>query len=140
MKIRINAEVLTEAVAWAARSLPARPSMPLLAGLLIHAEGDCVTMSSFDYENSAKITVPADVSDEGTVLVSGKLLDAISRSLPHKPVELNSDDSAVQLVCGSARFTLQTLPVDEYPALPNMPTASGTVDSCLLDTSGAADI
>lgn len=132
MKIRINAEVLTEAVAWAARSLPARPSMPLLAGLLIHAEGDCVTMSSFDYENSAKITVPADVSDEGTVLVSGKLLDAISRSLPHKPVELNSDDSAVQLVCGSARFTLQTLPVDEYPALPTMPTASGTVDSDLF--------
>ena len=120
---------MAEAVAWAARSLPARPSVPILAGLLVKASSDGVTMSSFDYETSAQIEVPGHVMEEGEALVSGKLLADIARSLPNKPVELTSDESKAELVCGSARFTLQTLPVSEYPNLPEMPAATGTVPS-----------
>ena len=57
MKIRLERDVLAEAVQWAARSLPVRPSVPILAGLLVRADADGVTFSSFDYETSAKITV-----------------------------------------------------------------------------------
>lgn len=129
MKIRLDKDVLADAVQWAARSLPTRPSVPILAGLLIKASGQEVTLSSFDYETSARITVPAEVSEEGTVLVSGRLLADISRSLPSKPVTLTSDTGRVELVCGSARFTLQTLPVADYPDLPTMPEGTGTVKS-----------
>ena len=129
MKIRLDRDVMAEAVAWAARSLPARPSVPILAGLLVKASSDGVTMSSFDYETSAQIEVPGHVMEEGEALVSGKLLADIARSLPNKPVELTSDESKAELVCGSARFTLQTLPVSEYPNLPEMPAATGTVPS-----------
>lgn len=129
MKIRIQSEAMAEAVAWAARSLPSRPSVPILAGLLIKADADGVEMSCFDYETSAKVSLPAEVIDEGTVLVSGKLLADITHSLPKKLVEITSDESTVQLVCGSARFTLQMLPVDDYPQLPEMPTVSGSVES-----------
>ncbi|WP_203567501.1 DNA polymerase III subunit beta [Aestuariimicrobium ganziense] len=129
MKIRLERDVMAEAVAWAARSLPTRPSAPILTGLLIRAETDGVTMSSFDYETSAKIEVKAQVSEEGEALVSGRLLADIARSLPNKPVEITSDGNHLELVCGSARFTLQTLPVAEYPALPEMPAATGTVES-----------
>jgi DNA polymerase-3 subunit beta len=65
--------------------------------------------------------------DPGTVLVSGKLLADISRSLPAKPVDVTTDGSKVSVVCGSGRFTLLTMPVDEYPALPAMPESAGTV-------------
>ena len=129
MKIRIESDAMAEAVAWAARSLPSRPSVPILAGLLIKADADGVEMSCFDYETSAKVSVPAEVIDEGLVLVSGKLLADISHSLPKKPVDISSDESTVQLVCGSARFTLQMLPVEDYPSLPEMPSASGAVES-----------
>ena len=129
MKIRLERDVLADAVQWVARSLPSKPSVPILAGLLIRTESDAVTLSSFDYETSAHIQVPAHIADEGEVLVSGKLLADISRSLPNKPVELNADEAKVELVCGSARFTLQTLPVEDYPALPTMPESTGTVDS-----------
>src|SRR5690606_17817317 len=112
---------------WVARSLPNRPTAPILAGLLIEAEGDNVTLSSFDSTTSAKVTLPADVSDEGTSLVSGRLLAEIARSLPNKPVEMVADHSKVELTCGSARFTLQTLPVEAYPTLPEMPTQTGVV-------------
>ena len=129
MKIRLERDVLAEAVQWAARSLPLRPSVPILAGLLARADADGVTFSSFDYETSAQIHVTAAVADEGQALVSGRLLADISRSLPPKPVDITSDDTKMELICGSARFTLQTLPVADYPSLPAMPEATGTVPS-----------
>jgi DNA polymerase III subunit beta len=129
VKIRLERDVLAEAVQWAARSLPLRPSVPILAGLLVRADADGVTFSSFDYETSAQIHVTAAVADEGQALISGRLLADISRSLPPKPVDIASDDTKMELICGSARFTLQTLPVADYPSLPAMPEATGTVPS-----------
>ncbi len=129
MKIRLERDVLAEALQWAARSLPPRPAAPILAGLLLEATADAVTLSSFDYETSAQVTVAATVTEEGTALVSGKLLADIARSLPAKPVELTSDETRTTLVCGSARFTLQNLPVVDYPQLPKLPEATGTIDS-----------
>ncbi|SEK72341.1 DNA polymerase III subunit beta [Streptacidiphilus jiangxiensis] len=131
MKFRVERDVLAEAVAWAARSLPARPPVPVLAGLLLTAESDGaegrLSLSGFDYEVSARVATEADVEEAGTVLVSGRLLADISRALPNRPVEISTDGVRVLVVCGSSRFTLPTLPVDEYPALPQMPTASGVV-------------
>lgn len=129
MKITVDRGVMAEAVAWVARSLPSRPSVPILAGLLMRAEDDRVVMSGFDYETSARITTGAQVDESGEVLVSGKLLAEIAKSLPDRPVRLTAGASNVELVCGSARFTLQLLPVEDYPDLPEMPAATGSVVS-----------
>ena len=128
MKIRLERDVLAEAVAWAARGLPARPPVPVLAGLLLDAGENSLVLSSFDYETSARVEVSADVGEPGVVLVSGRLLSDISRSLPHAPVDISTDGAKVILTCGSSRFTLLTLPVDDYPALPDMPSAAGSLD------------
>jgi DNA polymerase III, beta subunit len=135
VKIRVERDTLADAVAWVARSLPNRPTAPILAGLLMNASGDEVTLSSFDSTTSAQVTMPAEVTDEGTVLVSGRLLNEIARSLPNKPVEMVADHTQVELTCGSARFSLQTLPVDEYPTLPEMPTQTGLVDASVFEKS-----
>ncbi|NHC47399.1 DNA polymerase III subunit beta [Motilibacter aurantiacus] len=127
MRFRVQREVLAEAVAWAARSLPARPPVPVLAGLLVEAGDDGVVLAGFDYEVSARVGLDAEVVEPGRVLVSGRLLADICRSLPPQPVEIATDGAKVVVRCGSARFTLLTLPVEEYPALPVMPTASGSL-------------
>lgn len=132
MKFSVERDVLADAVAWAARSLPLRPSAPVLAGLLVDATADGLVLSAFDYETSARATLSAEVSAEGAALVSGRLLADICRSLPAKPVQMVLDGSRVSLTCGAARFTLQTLPVEDYPSLPAMPTAAGTVPSDLF--------
>ncbi|ANH37716.1 DNA polymerase III subunit beta [Nocardioides dokdonensis FR1436] len=132
MKFRVERDVLADAVAWAARSLPVRPSVPVLAGLLVEATDQGLLLSTFDYETSARATLPAEVSGEGRALVSGRLLADICRSLPAKPVEMVLDGTRVSLTCGSARFSLQTMPVQDYPALPEMPMATGTVQSDLF--------
>lgn len=128
MKFRVERDVLAEAVTWAARALPSRPPVPVLAGLLLEADAEGVLrLSSFDYEVSARVEVAAEVADAGTVLVSGKLLADICRSLPARPVDVSTDGSRVSLTCGASRFTLLTMPVDEYPTLPAMPDGSGSV-------------
>ncbi|MDQ0843916.1 DNA polymerase-3 subunit beta [Streptomyces pristinaespiralis] len=137
VKIRVERDVLAEAVAWVARSLPARPPAPVLAGLLLKAEDGAVSFSSFDYEVSARVSVEAEVDEDGTVLVSGRLLADICRALPNRPVEISTDGVRATVVCGSSRFTLHTLPVEEYPALPQMPTATGTVPGEVFASAAA---
>jgi DNA polymerase-3 subunit beta len=127
VKFRVERDELAEAVAWAARSLPQRPPVPVLAGLLVEVEDDVLRLSGFDYEASARVEVPAQVSEPGRALVSGRLLADISRSLPSRPVDVSTDGAKVLVACGSSRFALLTLPVEDYPALPDMPSASGTV-------------
>jgi len=132
VKFRVERDVFAEAVAWAARSLPTRPSVPVTSGLVVESGDEGLVLSGFDYETSARVSIAAEVAEEGRALVSGRLLADISRSLPNKPVDLQAEGTKVSLTCGSARFSLQTMPVEDYPTLPQMPSASGTVKSDLF--------
>ena len=128
MKFRVEREVLADALTWVARGLPARPPVPVLSGILVDANDDgTLTLSAFDYEVSARVTVPADVAEAGQVLVSGRLLADISRNLPSKPIDVSTDGTKVNVACGSSRFSLREMPVAEYPTLPSSPEPSGTV-------------
>jgi DNA polymerase-3 subunit beta len=128
VKIQVERDVLAEAVAWTARALPARPAVPVLAGIRLQAAAD-LTLSSFDYDVSAQATVPVAVEEDGDLLVSGRLLAEITRSLPARPVEISSDGARATLTCGSATFTLLTMPSEDYPSLPAMPPAAGSIGS-----------
>ena len=136
MKIVVERDVLAEAVAWTARALPARPTVPVLAGIRLVA-GDDLVLSSFDYDVSAQATVPVSTQEPGSALVSGRLLAEISRSLPAKPVQISAEEGRAVLTCGSATFTLLTMPEEEYPALPEMPPAAGTIGSDAFATAVA---
>jgi len=137
VKLRVERDVLADSVAWAARTLPSRPSLPVLAGLVLTATGEGLTLSSFDYEVSGRVEIPADVDVEGTTLVSGRLLADISRALPPAPVMIESEGTRISITCGRSSFTLPTLPVEDYPQLPVMPTASGTVPGGLFASAVA---
>jgi DNA polymerase-3 subunit beta len=127
MKIRVERDGLADAVAWVARSLPSRPPVPVLGGILLDAgsSSDGLTISGFDYEVSATVGVAATIADGGRTLVSGRLLADITKSLPAQPVEILVDGSRVSISCGSAKFSLPTMPVEDYPQLPAMPPHAG---------------
>jgi DNA polymerase-3 subunit beta len=118
VKFQVNRDVFSEAVSFAVKLLPQRTTLPILSGILLRAEGSTVTLSSFDYEVSAQTSITADVTEDGTVLVSGRLLAEIASRLPNAPVEFSTDDGKIAVRCGSARFTLSSMPVEEYPSLP----------------------
>lgn len=132
MRFSVNRDVFSEAVSFAAKLLPQRPIQPLLSGVLIEAGANELTLSAFDYETSARTVITADVTENGRVLVSGRLLGEIAQRLPHADVEVSLVESRVQLRCGSASFSLPAMPVDEYPQVPHVDTVSGVVPSDAL--------
>lgn len=132
MKFTVERDPLADAVVQAAKSLPNRPSVPVLAGVLLDAAGDSLAVKSFDYEVSTETTLPAKVESSGRALVSGRLLSEIAKALPNKPVFVAEVGTHLQLICGSATFTLPTMPVEDYPSLPDMPQSAGTVEAAVF--------
>ncbi len=127
MKFEVNKDVFSEAVSFAVKLLPQRTTLPILSGVLIVAESSGITISSFDYEVSAKTRVDADVSQPGTVLVSGRLLAEIAQRLPGDTVVCDVSGTAMSVTSASAKFSLATMPVEEYPNLPEVAGVTGSI-------------
>jgi DNA polymerase-3 subunit beta len=128
MKFVVERDSLVDAVNWVSKSISNRPITTALLGIVIDAS-DEITLSGSDLETSAKAKFKAEVSQKGKVLVPGRLLAEISRSLPAKPISFVLEGSRVLVSAGSAKFTLPTLPLSEYPTLPELPAASGSLNS-----------
>jgi DNA polymerase-3 subunit beta len=137
MKFRVERDALADGVAWTAKGLPARPSVPVLAGVMLRVTDGVLHLSGFDYQVSSEADVPVHADADGAALVSGRLLAEITKALPAKPVEIAAIDAHLELTCGSARFTLPTMPVEDYPTLPALPARSGTVDAATFATAVA---
>ena len=127
MKFQVNRDVLSEAVSFAVKMLPARTTLPILSGVLIEATAEGLVFSSFDYEVSTQTKVAATVETPGRVLVSGRLLAEIANRLPNAPVTFESVESRIQVSCGSANFTLLSMPVEEYPTIPQVEGETGVL-------------
>ncbi|GAA1800061.1 DNA polymerase III subunit beta [Agromyces neolithicus] len=127
MKFQVNRDVFSEAVSFAVKLLPQRTTLPILSGVLIQANADGLVLSSFDYEVSSQTEIQADVEEPGTVLVSGRLLAEIAGRLPNAPVRIATEESRISVSCGSASFTLLSMPVEEYPSIPEIGEQSGVV-------------
>lgn len=127
VKFQVNRDVFSEAVSFAVKLLPQRTTLPILSGVLIQANDDGLVLSSFDYEVSSRTEIQADVEEPGTVLVSGRLLAEIAGRLPNAPVKVSTEESRISVTCGSASFTLLSMPVEEYPSIPEIGEQTGLV-------------
>jgi DNA polymerase-3 subunit beta len=134
MKFVVERDSLVDAVNWVSKSISNRPITTALLGIVIDASEE-ITLSGSDLETSAKAKFKAEVSQKGKVLVPGRLLAEISRSLPAKPISFVLEGTRVLVSAGSAKFTLPTLPLSEYPTLPELPAASGSLNSDLFATA-----
>ena len=127
MKFQVNKDVLSEAVSFAVRILPQKNRQQILSGILIEADANALRFSVFDYEVSAQAEVVAKVEESGRILVSSKFLSDIASRLPNAPVEFHADGTKLQLSCGSSKFTLPLMEVEQYPTLPELPAVNGTI-------------
>lgn len=129
MKFQVNRDVFSEAVSFAVKLLPQRTTLPILSGVLIEASGDGLVLSSFDYEVSARTEIAATVEEPGRVLVSGRLLADIASRLPNAPVTFSTDEGRITVACGAGQFTLLSMPVEEYPTLPQVSEQTGLLQA-----------
>ena len=137
MKFQVNRDVFSEAVSFAVKLLPQRTTLPILSGVLIETTDSGLRLSSFDYEVSAQTEIAAEVEEPGKILVSGRLLADIASRLPNAPVRFSTDEGRISVTCGSAKFTLLSMPVEEYPTLPEVSAQSGLLPAEAFATAVA---
>ncbi|WP_460074100.1 DNA polymerase III subunit beta [Streptomyces sp. YKOK-I1] len=139
MKLTIDTEKLADAAQWALRAVPGNPPTPVMAGMRLEAADDnTLALAGYDYYRSARAAEDCEVSEPGTLLVPGRVFTDIVKAFPKgKPTTLALDGTDLALSCGSAHILLPTLPLDDYPTLPTISAASGTVDGATLAAAGA---
>ena len=129
MKVEVNSQALADAVAWTTRVIDARPASPILAGVRLEAIDGTLQLSDFNYAISARHHIEAGVDEAGSVLVLGKLLADITKSLPAAKTYLSTDGSTMTITSGKSTFTMQLMPDAEYPDLPVIPSKLGQVNA-----------
>lgn len=132
VSFRVAREDLVTAVAWVARNLPTKPTQPVLRAMLITADDEGLELAGYDYDVSTRVRLSAEVSQPGRIAVAGKLLSEITGSLPNKPVDFRIDGSKAFVTCGSSRFELPLIPLDDYPMLPKLPAGTGSINAKLF--------
>ena len=132
MKLRVEHDVFADAISWVAHTIPSRPSLPVLAGIRIEAFKDgTVALSSYDPDIASHVAIEAAVNEPGEILVHGRLLADFARALPNRPIDMQVSGSKLEVTCGSSRIVMQSMPLEDYPAAPDMPDLTGAVDGAL---------
>lgn len=124
-RFSIPASALHTAVSWAARVCPQRPATPVLAGLLLDADDD-LTVTGYDFDTRATVTLPCTATVPGRVLLSGRLLADVAKTARSADVHVAADPGGpVEVSAGRAEWTLPALPVEDYPQLPDIAVPAG---------------
>ncbi|MEO3929269.1 DNA polymerase III subunit beta [Micromonosporaceae bacterium B7E4] len=127
---RANPRALSLLITRIAKYVPARPTAPVMGGILLEVDVDGrLTATGYDYDTAARARIDVDDPAPGRALVSGRLLDALVKTFPDKPVDLAITDTTLNVRCGGLRLTLPLMVVDDYPTLPEMPATVGRVDA-----------
>jgi DNA polymerase III subunit beta len=122
MKLTCAKDELAEKLQVAGRGVSTRTTVQILAGILLRAEGSRLSLSATDMEISLRVALDAQVEDEGSVVVPGRLLVDIVRLLPAGEVTIShrAEEGVVELVCGSASYRLHTYAAEDFPRLPEV--------------------
>src|SRR4051812_42026628 len=127
MKFSVSREKFIGSLGVAARGVSTRSAIQTLAGIRLEAgSGGGVELQATDMELGIRGTAEASVEREGTVVLPGRLLLDVARSLPKAVLPLESRPSGgdVEVVSGPPRSPLRPLPADEFPKLPEVGDAS----------------
>jgi len=133
VKLAIDPKLLADTVAWTARALPLRSTVPVLSGLLLDAADDQLTVSAFDYDASARATITCEVAEPGRIVVPGRLLAEVAKALPDRLlVDLTATRDEATIRAGRSEFAIRLLDADDYPTLPQPPQPAGQIDAAAL--------
>ena len=121
MKLSIARDKLFDALQLAARAVSSRSTLPSLSGIHLEATADALTIRATDMELGLSLSVSdVKIEQEGVVLLPGRLLVDVVRSLPEGEATLafRPEQRDVELTASSARFHLRTLAAEDFPRLP----------------------
>ncbi len=125
MKVTLTRENFQKGLSAVAATIPTRTTLPVLSNILVETVEDRLRVRGTDLDISVSVQTPAEVERQGAITVPAKKIADIAKELPDQPVQLQSEGGRVSVVCGKARFRLNSLPSDEYPSFPEIPFEKG---------------
>ncbi len=121
MKVICNRGVLHEALQHVGRVVAGRTTLPILSNVLLEAKGGRLRLVAYDMEIGAESSIAVESKEEGSLTVPARVLGEVVASLPNASVEIETRDrSLLGLTCGRSEYTINGLPAEEYPALPEV--------------------
>ena len=119
MKFSCSKDQLVHAVQVVQKAVSNKPQMPILSGIYINAQPDCIEIQATDYEIGISCKIEGLVTEPGAIVLSGRYFQEVVKRLPGDNIEIytNKEDNTVKLISLSAQFNLLSLPADEFPVL-----------------------
>lgn len=129
MRFTCNQSDLSSNLALVSRSIPSRPSYPILANVKLKAENNAIRLTGFDLSLGIQTSFIAEIEDEGVITVPAKLFADIVAKLPSGDVTLDDNDgeSMVSIESACGRYQLPAISADEYPELPEITATAQTL-------------
>jgi DNA polymerase III subunit beta len=126
MRAVCNTDTFSKKLALVSRGVSARTTIQLLGGILMEASGEVVRLSATDMEISVQTSSPAEVEEEGRVIIPARIFNDIVRSLPGGRFSLEHDGTAgtVRLVAGENEYRIRAYAADDFPQLPGFEAES----------------
>lgn len=121
MRFSVNTKELSEAVSNLGRVVATKTSIPTLEGILIKTDADSINMTAYNMELGMETKLSADVTENGSIVLSARLFTEIVRKAPDETVTITVDDKRIAIIeSGEASFTLIGMDPDEFPELPSV--------------------
>ena len=119
MKFSCEKALLSAAVSVASRAVAAKSSIPAMEGILIEAS-NTLRLTGYNLETGIQATVPAEITESGSLVLSARLFGEIVRKMPDDVVVFSSNGYTVNVKCGLSEFNILGTDPEEFPELPNV--------------------
>lgn len=123
MKFSCEKALLQQAISVSSRTVAQKSSIPALEGILVEA-GRELTLTGYNLETGIQTTVPAEITQTGSLVLSARLFGDIVRRLPDDIVVFTSDHFMVNIKCGISEFNILGTDAEEFPSLPTVDSMS----------------
>lgn len=121
MKFSCEKALLSQAVSVTGRAVAAKSTIPALEGILVEA-GSVLRLTGYDLITGIQSTVPADIQQPGSLVLSARLFSEIVRKLPDDVVHFSSEGYMVNIRCGMSEYNILATDAEEFPELPSVDT------------------
>lgn len=120
MKISCNKKDLEGVINVVQKAIPAKTTYPILEGILMKAEGDCIKLVANNLEMAIECKLNANISEEGEVVIDSKLFGEIIRRMPDSEVYMEEKNENITISCNKSRFNIKGNKAGSFPVIPEL--------------------
>ena len=124
MKFECTTEQLLNAVSTVARFVERRTNLPVLSSILLSADGGRVQLRATNLECGVEITIPAKVSQKGTVAISGSVLLGFLSNVRSRGITISLSGGVIKIEAERASASIKTVSHEDFPILPRVSASS----------------